>query len=48
MNKIDIDSSLTRKEDLDLFIKEFKHSLKTGATSGEFISEFLNFKWSSK
>ena len=45
---IDVDNSLIRNDDLDLFINEFRHSLKTGACSGEYKSEFLNFKWESQ
>ncbi len=43
--KIYVNNPLTKKESLDLFIKEFKKALKTEATSGEYKSEFLNFKW---
>ncbi len=44
---IKTDSLLTAGSDLDEFIKEFKKSLETGATSGEYRSEFLNFNWKS-
>lgn len=46
--KINVDSSLIEKEDLDLFIKEFKKQLGSIATKGIYKSEFLNFSWESK
>lgn len=45
---IEIDSCLTEKDDLNLFIKEFKSQLRKGVIAGEYKSEFLNFKWKSK
>ena len=43
--KISVDNDLLNKKDLNLFIKEFKNSLGKGVISGEYKSEFLNFKW---
>jgi len=43
--KIETDDALREKVILDLFIKEFKKQLKSEATSGEYKSFFLNFKW---
>jgi hypothetical protein len=45
---INVDNILIEKENLDLFIKEFKKQLKSGVQKGSYISEFLNFKWSIK
>jgi len=45
---IKTDSDLIANESLNLFIEEFKKSLKTGVTSGSFKSEFLNFNWKSE
>ncbi len=44
---IKTNDTLMSGKNLSLFIKEFKKSLKTEATSGEYKSEFLNFKWKS-
>ena len=45
---ININNGLTDKKDIKEFLKHFKVQLESGVNSGEYKSEFLNFKWSVK